>query len=156
FSSMRILLTINSFLPAVRAGSQVYTYNLAKALRSAGHHVHVLYAEQSPNCGKEQREFDRLSCTVVKKPLSEKFENLFFESDPWTDYVFDELTKWFRPDVVHINHLLQLSVNIPRISRAHGIPVVFSLHDQWLKCGRVHLIRSDMSLCDGPSLSKCA
>jgi glycosyltransferase involved in cell wall biosynthesis len=55
-----------------------------------------------------------------------------------------------------VNHLLYLSANIPKVSKEQGVPVVFTLHDYWLACARVNLLRQGVSRCDGPAPAQCA
>lgn len=149
---MKVLLTVDSLPPASRAGCQLYTYNLAQALRSEGHFVRVLCAERSTEFGTEERFLQGLPCTVVKAPFR---ETIFLDENARVEAVFCDLLTVSQPDVVHINHLLRLSVRIPRLSQARRIPVVFTLHDHWLQCSRLHLLQGDGSLCSGPTPAKC-
>ena len=49
----------------------------------------------------------------------------------------------FRPDVLHLHNLLNLSLEVPALARRRGIPVVATLHDYTLVCPsggqRVHV-----------------
>jgi hypothetical protein len=46
-SGLRVLHAIHDFLPRHRAGSEIYAFDLARAL-AARHHVHVLCADYDP------------------------------------------------------------------------------------------------------------
>ncbi len=153
---MRVLLTIHAFDPSQFRGSERYTYELARVLLNSGHKVHVLHAEESTTSGTENRVVGNIPCTVIKKPLAHGYENVFGEVDRRVETIFEELVNSFLPEVVHVNHLLHLSANIPRISRAMGVPVVFTLHDYWLACARYTLLRDGKTLCDGPAPTKCS
>jgi len=54
------------------------------------------------------------------------------------------------PDVVHFNHLLDLSPRFIEIARRRGVAVVLTLHDFYFACPRVHLQKPSGELCDGP------
>jgi glycosyltransferase involved in cell wall biosynthesis len=58
-----------------------------------------------------------------------------------------------QPDVVHIQHLQNVSARLPTLTR--GRPVVLTLHDYWYRCATGQLVRVDSSLCEGPSAA-CA
>jgi glycosyltransferase involved in cell wall biosynthesis len=151
---MRVLLTVHDFYP-IWGGTEQYTYNVGQILRGNAHQVHVLHAEAGPGFGREERDVHGLPCTVVKKPL-DNYENLFCEEDSRVDAIFSELLARFRPDVVHINHLVHLSSNIPRLCRARDVPVVFTLNDFWLHCARFTYLENNATLCTGPAPEKCA
>jgi glycosyltransferase involved in cell wall biosynthesis len=55
-----------------------------------------------------------------------------------------------QPDVVHLNHLVDLSPRFPMLAREAGAAVVLTLHDFWFACPRITRQRPDGSLCDGP------
>lgn len=151
---MNVLLTIHDFLPSSRAGSELYTYYLAHELQRSGINVELLFAEHSAEPSLEHRKYEGLSCTVIRKPV-EEFHNLFGEQDPWIDRVFYDCVKRFQPDVVHVNHLLHLSTNIPKIARQCNARVVFTLHDYWLRCPRLILLDSGERLCKTTNTLKC-
>jgi glycosyltransferase involved in cell wall biosynthesis len=56
-----------------------------------------------------------------------------------------------RPDVVHVQHLLNLSGELMRACRDFRIPVVVTLNDYWFLCHQVRLKRRDGTLCAGPA-----
>ena len=141
---------------AQRVVYELYTYYLAKALLSIGHQVHILHAEPGPNFSTEERHFDGLPCTVIKKALVAGHHNVFLEKDERVDSVFSQIVDSFQADVVHVNHLLHLSTNIPQLSQVQGVPVVLTLHDYWLQCARITLLDNESSLCEGPEPGKCA
>jgi glycosyltransferase involved in cell wall biosynthesis len=149
---LRILLTIHDFLPRARAGSELYTYYLAQELRALGHAVHILHTEWSLERGIEERGLDGLPCTVILKPCAKAGLG---ETDEQVEAAFRHLLQSFRPDVVHVNHLVYLSTNLCHLSREQGVPVVFTLHDCWLACARMHLLTDEGEICTGPEPDKC-
>jgi glycosyltransferase involved in cell wall biosynthesis len=152
---MRILLTVHSFPPQGRAGCQLYTLYLARCLRAGGHAVHVMHGEDAGSWGVKRRECDGVPCTVVCKPSRFSRRWLGEEADARVEGVFREVLQEFQPDVVHVNHLLGLSLNLPQIADDAGVPVVFTLHDYWLHCVRLQYLMPGNIRCDGPDSRKC-
>src|SRR5665213_598106 len=50
----------------------------------------------------------------------------------------------------HVNHLIGISPKIVALARRAEIPVVLSIHDYYVACPLVHLVKADGRLCDGP------
>lgn len=68
---------------------------------------------------------------------------------------FEQFLRDQEPDVVHIQHLQGLSALLVPACRKYKIPIVFSLHDYWLLCRRMSLLRPNLELCSGPAPKKC-
>jgi glycosyltransferase involved in cell wall biosynthesis len=141
---VRLLHAIHDFLPKHRAGSEIYAYHLCRAL-SARHDVWVACAEYDPSLAHGQilrREFEGL-------PVREIANNWAFADfaesyrAPAIARAFAEILDEARPDVVHFHSLLNLSLELPALARAGGVPSVATLHDFTLVCPsggqRVHL-----------------
>jgi len=145
---LRILFVVHGFPPQTLAGTEIYTLNLIRELRDR-HDIAVLHRVQDPsreNYSLGEDEFDRIPVfqivnnldyggieeTVVNEKVEEKFR-----------WVLDH----FRPDIVHFQHCLHLSVSLVSAARARGIPAVVTLHDYWFICPKVQLIRPDRKVC---------
>jgi Glycosyltransferase len=152
---MKVLLVHSNFLPYVRAGSEIYTFYLAEELQNNGIEVEVLFARKGTESYVERACFEEISCTILNRPLDNN-EGLFHEEDAWTDEMFSNCLRRFQPDIVHVNHLFRLSVNIPKIAKAQNKPVVFTLHDYWLRCARFTLLDSREQRCESAGPMKCA
>jgi glycosyltransferase involved in cell wall biosynthesis len=63
----------------------------------------------------------------------------------------------FHPDVVHIHHLMNHSIELPELARTAGARVIVTLHDYWLECAnggqRWH---PDLGLCERLDARRCA
>jgi glycosyltransferase involved in cell wall biosynthesis len=59
----------------------------------------------------------------------------------------DELVARAKPDLVHTNNLPGFSTAIWRVAQQQGIPVVHTVHDYYLLCPRVTLLRPDGTPC---------
>ena len=62
----------------------------------------------------------------------------------------------WRPDVVWIHHLSGLSLRVPELVLADGIPLAVTFHDYWWMCPRGQLLDGSARRCDGPDLQRCA
>jgi glycosyltransferase involved in cell wall biosynthesis len=62
-----------------------------------------------------------------------------------------------QPDIIHVHNLLNLSFDLPAVARAHGIPVVATLHDYTLVCpsGGQRIHRADEHLCNVIDTERC-
>jgi len=159
-SMMRILHAIHDFLPRHRAGSEIYAFELCRALAARGHQVHVLCAEYDPS-----RPHASLSWRWHEGiPVTELVNNWRFRSFDET-YASSELGDVLghvlaavHPDVVHVHNLLNLSFQLPALAAARGTPTVATLHDYTLLCPsggqRVHL--ADEHVCLDIEPERCA
>ena len=133
---MRILQVSHDFLPGHRAGAEIYTYNLCREMARTGHDIHLFFTEHKPAMPQySSREglFGDIHYTeVVNNHCQKRFEETY--NNPRMDEIFRSLIDSFKPDVMHIQHLLYHSTNYPRIASEAGIPSVMTLHDFWLIC----------------------
>lgn len=155
---MRILLVSHDFLPNHPSGTEVYTWQLGVRLRERGHEVHVFTTEKDvsrPNLRLDRRTWDGL-------PVHELVNNLFYGDfrETWdfppAQRAFGALLDELRPDVVHVMHLLYLSVGCVEEAAQRGIPVFHTLHDYWLQCARFgQRIHADGSICHVIEHARC-
>jgi glycosyltransferase involved in cell wall biosynthesis len=156
---VRILHAIHDFLPRHRAGSELYLYHLCReqALR---HQVGVLCAELDPS---------RPQGAIVRRehaglPVFELVNNWAFEHfehsyrSPLVAEQVERVLGEFRPDVLHVHNLLNLSLDVPSLAKRRGIPVVATLHDYTLVCPsggqRVHV--AERHVCEQIDPERCS
>ena len=134
--ALRILLVVHDFLPRHRAGVEVYTYRLARALRAMGHRVRVLCAEHRPDRPAQSIIDDTYEGLPVTRVVTHHLYRDFTETyrHPAMEARFAEVLARERPDVVHLQHLLYWSVGVVDRAQARGVPVVWTLHDYWAQC----------------------
>ena len=155
---MKVLLVSHDFLPGHPAGTEIYTYQVGRALKERGHEVHIFTTDKDigrKNLSVEVREYGGL-------PVHELFNNLFYNDfqETW-DYPaaarsFGVLLDDLKPDVVHFMHLMYLSVACVEEVRERGIPVLYTLHDYWLQCARFGQRRfTDGSICHEIDFDRC-
>ncbi len=155
---MKILMPVHFFLPEHSAGTEVYTYNLARALKQRGHEVEIFCSEKEisrRSYGLFERDVDGLKCHVMVNNLEyEEFSETF--ANPRAEGAYQRVLDEFKPDMVHVQHLMLLSLGLPRLSRSSGARVVMTLNDFWLFCVRFgQLLLPNGNICNGPNLSDC-
>lgn len=155
---MKILFVNHTFPPESYAGSELCVLYLAKELKQRGHEPHVFYRYSNP----DEDELLVKHGEVEGIPTSKINHTFRFTRSFQNIYLYPELTAKFgyflrtvKPDIVHLHHLTNLSLSIVKEIKDYGCPVVMTLHDYWLHCQRGQLLKPDMSLCDGPSFTKC-
>jgi len=126
---MRILEVLHFFLPKHSAGTEVYTDSLVQELARRGHDVHLFFSEKvlsSTNYSLQQREHHGIPChVVINNLLYDSFRETF--ENPEIEHVFNRVLDAVKPDVIHFQHLMLLSLGLPRIAKARGIPTVMTL-----------------------------
>lgn len=152
----RILYVVHGFPPDTWAGTEVYTLGLAQEMQRLGHEVAVLTrvpdgneVEQggAPDFSVAESEFAglrvfRLTNRTRHRSIRESY------LDTRADAAFRRVLARFRPDVVHFQHLIHLSVGLPAVCRELGIPSLITVNDYWALCARVQLIRPDGVRCE--------
>ena len=156
---MRILLAVHAFPPASTAGVEVYTLRLARALAALSHEVLVLTAVHDlgarPYAVRRRTQDGIAVAEVVNVHHRGTLEATY--SDPELDAAVAPVLGDFRPDCVHLQHLLNLSTGTVREAKRLGARVLLTLHDYWLSCPRDGLrMREDLSLCANMDHGVCA
>jgi glycosyltransferase involved in cell wall biosynthesis len=154
---MRILQVVHDFLPHHTGGSELYAFYLSQEL-ARRHEVDVLFTgfdRQRPQYTRATFEYEGLRChEVVHNHLSSGFQDTY--ADPRMDAIFQRLLDDFRPELIHIHHLLNHSINYVDIAAHRGIPVVFTLHDYWLSCARMgQRLRHNGHVCETLDVDAC-
>jgi glycosyltransferase involved in cell wall biosynthesis len=155
---VRILQALHFYLPRHSAGVEVYTRGLCRVLRQR-HDVHLFFSEKihaARNYSLREHEYEGVPCHVlVNNLLYDSFAGTY--DQPQVLERFDEVLDRVQPDLLHVQHLMLLSLGIVERARRRDIPVVMTLHDFWLFCARLgQLLQADGARCDGPEDRKCA
>jgi len=155
---VKILLVSHRFPPEGTAGTEVYTADLARALVRRGHEVHVFTAKKDVSLEDltlTERSFHGVA-------VHELVNNLFYDDfretwdHPRITAIFGELLARLDPDVLHVQHLLYLSVGCIEVAAERDVPIVFTLHDYWLQCPRFgQRIHGDGRLCETVDFARC-
>ena len=155
---MRVLLVSHLFPPDHEAGTELYTAALGKELAALGHEVAVFATTK--DIGREHgsvadREHEGLA---VRELVNNLYHESFEESYGWraAERVLEQLLEEVRPEVVHFNHLMYLSVGCLQVAKRFGAGVVFTLHDFWLECPRFgQLVHADGGVCETVDFARC-
>jgi len=155
---VRVLLVSHRYPPANSAGTEVYTALVAARLQAAGEEVEVFCAEKAigePDRSLRVREHEGVRVHEFVNNLHLTGLRETWEL-PEAERAFGTVLDEFRPDVVHINHLMYLSLGCLREASSRGVPVVFTLHDLWLSCPRWgQRLGWDGVLCREVDLARC-
>jgi len=140
---VRVLQVIHDYLPLHAAGSEIYTANLCRALKGAGHEVAVFTCEvdrAQPQWSLREREHEGV-------PVFEGIYNRIYAdvSEHWDDPqmapVFEGVLDRWRPDLVHVQGLQFVGgVSALRAAASRRLPVVMTLHEYWWLCPRAGLM----------------
>jgi glycosyltransferase involved in cell wall biosynthesis len=140
---VRVLEVIHDYLPLHAAGSEIYTANLSRALKAAGHAVAVFTCEvdrAAPQWSLRERAHEGV-------PVFEGVYNRIYSdvSEHWDDprmaEVFAGVLDRFAPDLVHVQGLQFVGgVSALRAAAGRRVPIVMTLHEYWWLCPREGLM----------------
>ncbi|MDG2308355.1 MAG: glycosyltransferase [Candidatus Binatia bacterium] len=154
---MRILQVSNGYPHRAYGGVELHTYRVVGALRQRGHDVSV-FTRLSDLAQVDGSIVDEeVDGTPVRSVVND------FKAGAFRDHYlsagvaerFGEYLKEVDPEIVHFQHLIGLSADLPAIARAHGARVVASVLDYWYVCQRVMFQHRDGTRCGGPAHQSC-
>ncbi|MDW7684978.1 MAG: glycosyltransferase family 4 protein [Bacillota bacterium] len=155
---MKILLTVHQFLPKYSSGTEVLTYETAKALLDRGHDVRVLTAEPveretALNNAYLTDQYNNITVyrlhyhdAATSNPVRAEYYNTDNKK------TVENLMRDFKPDIVHIMHCYRLSATIIDVFHNLNIPVIVTATDFWLICPYAQLKLPNNKTCIGPDL----
>ncbi len=137
---MNILIENTYYYPDMLGGTEHSVKLLAEALVRAGHGVAVLCttsAAADGDCVCEEingvKIYRYVTDMAVKKGITGKFRRFFGSMhNGGCRGVCEKIYRDFKPDVVHTNNLLFLSVYVWKFFSKKNIPVVHTLRDYYL------------------------
>jgi len=154
---MRILQVVQDFPPHNMAGVEVYTCNLSKKLSekhsiSIFHRVNELKQEEYEVNSYKFEDLDIFTINNTFK-YCYSFKDFYCNDDVAREFgiALDKVS----PDIVHIQHLIFLSVTLIKEIKIRNIPIVFTLHDYWLICPQWHFLKKDLSRCNIDDIKEC-
>ena len=113
---------------------ELVTASLAQALAQRGHEVTV-FARTADTAAAEfsvrqdAPDTDGVRVVRVVNNLSQAAHFRLEYDHPFLDAAFQRVLTDTRPEVVHVQHVIQLSGSVLRTADQLGYPVVLSLHD---------------------------
>jgi len=156
---VKILFVVHQFLPRHAAGTEIYTFVLAKELQARGHEVRIFTTEihpERPQYELGEREHEGLWIhEAVHNHAFDRFEAHYL--DPRQEENFRKVLASFPPDLVHFQHLHLHSLGYIDEVHRRGLPMVYTLHEYILMCLRGgQLLRPDGGVCEAPDPGLCA
>jgi glycosyltransferase involved in cell wall biosynthesis len=147
-ASLRILLVNSHGADAAVGGAEKYVADLVGGLEPRGHDVSVVSAFPV----RSNPWPDRTTVVHDSDWRDDRIRRLRNHAGDLVSRPGRRLAALLsaeRPDVVHTNNLPGITTAIWEICRRLGIPVVHTVHDYYLLCPRVTLLRRDGSPCSG-------
>jgi len=145
----------------LHAGVQVYTRSIAEIFSALGFET-AIFSQKELDSDDILVEFEQkgvkyfLVNSRLLRVRKKRFK--FFESfdNPEVAEIFRGVFNRFKPDILHVMHLLTLSGEIIFYAKRAGAKVVLTLWDYWYLCHRINLLKPDLSICSGPGAGvKC-
>lgn len=156
---MRILQVCHHFLPRHRAGVEVYTNGVARALKERGHDVAVLTTDDDGTRRPwtlRKEEHDGLQVLSIAHPRIARSPDDTLGREE-VSRAFEQALDGFAPDVVHFQHLMYIGLDAPALAHARGLRSVMTLHEYWLLCARGgQMQRADGVVCETAEPDTCA
>ena len=149
---MRLLIVSNGYPPTAFGGVENYSADLARSLSAEGLDVSVVCAEHCDSAEDGDVIEDSDGGIPVFRIVNDFKRRIGFTetfSDPLIDSLLARLLEDLAPDVVHLNHLIALSAQVPHLIASQGIPFVYTFHDFWPLCQRVNLVNWQGRRCPG-------
>jgi glycosyltransferase involved in cell wall biosynthesis len=152
---MRIVLVTHFLPPERNAGTENYTFGLARALAGNGHSVDVVCAT---GWTSGQRYWNGVTCDLIDGIRTHRLSlhwmkardpnRVLYESDV-VERWFEELINSVRPEVVHVTSAATLGLGVIRAAHRQPVAQILTLMDFWFMCPRTVLTRDDGQLCRG-------
>ncbi len=152
---LHILYVVHGFPPDTWAGTEIYTYNIAKEMERRGHRCTILHrvpAQKTVAEGGvadfhvEEAEFQGLRVLRWTHRLEHRNVRDSYQQTQ-AEEVFARLLKTEAPDLVHFQHLIHTSAGLVHVAKRAGLATIVHCHDYWALCARVQLIRPDGTIC---------
>jgi glycosyltransferase involved in cell wall biosynthesis len=152
-----ILYVIHGYPPRQHAGTENYSYSLAKEIANNEFRVGSFYPVYHPKITDvtlDIKQIENHTAFEAKINTIDTLNNIFNDE---MEKLFQKAINKFNPDIIHFQHihtLLPFSLITQSISQR--IPTCITLHDFWYICPKTYMLNDDGSLCCGPtSAEKC-
>ena len=157
---MRILHSVHDYLPQQVAGVEVYTSRLLAGQGRRDEVALVAARLDAASRSGEWRTSDDDGARifeVVQNRDGWRFEQTW--RDPRLEAAFRSVLDEFRPDILHVQHLLNLTLSLIDVAVERRIPIVMTLHDHWWACAhggqRFHPDRTRCDRLDAATCGRC-
>jgi glycosyltransferase involved in cell wall biosynthesis len=155
---MKIGLLLNHFLPYQVAGTEIYTWALAKSLQNQHHDVFILIPNFNTNDGNEYM-YDGLRVVAYGEPNQGDRKLVTGKRRPDGIEVFEMFLRKENPDLVNVQEVSQSSgISVYHLALIHKlkIPLIVTFHLAGYSCFCGTLMYKDQEPCDGLiRINKC-
>jgi glycosyltransferase involved in cell wall biosynthesis len=150
---LRVILVSHRYPPDAVAGVERYTEALAASLARRGDDVTVV--TRRPGGGPRPAIVNDSGANGVRVCRlaggnSDRGSVFGGHDHDRLERLFETIIAELAPDVVHFNHLIDLSPRFVEIAARFGAAVVMTLHDFYFACPRITLQKPSGELCRGP------
>lgn len=149
---MKVLYVVHQYPPEFIGGVEVYTEELAQAILQRGWQVGVFHRSYSQEKFQKVRQLGGLpifSISVGAFSPSQRFLSTWRQ--PAIDDFWKKTLDQFKPDLVHIQHLMGLPESILERLTQLDIPYIITLWDYWWVCANANLLTNySQTACHGP------
>ena len=129
-------------------GTEWHSYLLAREL-SKKHAVCVFSRAEGEGYEEYAEEFDGIPVKRIRTPLNQRMLARAHLDDR-VALSFSEFLEDSEPQVIHVQHCIGLGFSVLEVAVQKRIPTVLFLHDFYLMCHRIHLLKPNGQLCPGP------
>jgi len=153
--ALDIVIAVHQLPPEV-GGVGTFTVNLAAELQRRGHRVTLLAGSEEPAPYPSLNLAPPVTPGVptyrLQRTQPRSAAGRFLSSfiDRRAEALCRGLLRQLAPDVLHVQHTLNLTSGLCGLGRAAGAAVVASVHDFWPICQRIDLRDAAGELCRGP------
>ncbi len=149
---MRVLHLVHQYPPDHIGGTEHYTRTVAERVVDAGHDVGVVTRTSRAGQGVERSEENGV--TIYRVWQGAPSPNQRYLASFATGQLlalFEQAIADFRPDLVHVQHLMGLPASLLMRLNIAQIPYIITLHDYWWVCANAQLLTNySDTVCDGP------
>lgn len=150
---MRVAVVAHGYPEREDGGVERVAREQADALLERGHEVAVFARTRAPT-RPDASVIDewvgrvRVRRVVYDYPWRDRFREYYDHTRLHAAFAAF-LDEW-RPELVHVQHVVLLSPAMLEVARGRGIPYVLSLHDFYYLCHRLFLVDREGERCEGP------
>jgi glycosyltransferase involved in cell wall biosynthesis len=141
----RILCIAHGTIEKNSGGVEVYQRVVAEKLRDRFEFLFFAPDLNSGNKGSYLLYSLESNLRVSLKPQPPVKQE--HSNHPGLENIFSEILREYRISLVHFHHLLRQVPSLPGLSRAMGVPTVFSVHDYYPVCDEYNLLDSTGQYC---------
>ena len=143
-----LLFVLHGFPPHTRAGTELFTLQLAEHFKQR-FRVVVLCRAGDPEAPQYTLKKESFQGITVYRIVNNQAYNCLQEtySNPHIEALFNDIVRREKPDIIHFNHTLHLSTTLLGRTADMGIPFLATLHDYFYLCPKIKYVLFPGRLC---------